>query len=669
MAYNDVVQSITNAVSDSISLGDILNGKPDVQIKTRLGRLVWTIATINSRVDSATIQANQKLTDLDNAINTAAAAGAGANGWDDLLIATSENTTQRQVNDGLESIAQLIAIKNPRNGQRVYAKSRNTPNYALAKPFDGGGGTFVYDSTKASVNDGGIIINGWRRLFSGFAQVEWWGAIADGVTDCTVAFQKAINYCISNPVRPHSAYRGGAIGIQLNTGVYNITGTLNLKTLHGFNIIGKGLQSTTLLCSTNNITLFAFQGYNTIKFSDFTISCGTFDNTSKFVTFFTTRQSIAFDFDGLSGGREFAQERIRVEGFYKVYQTTTGSINCDTHSHYKCQYQNNSILWDNSNVNAVCWHFIDCMAWATSVAVFRNPCNTTKVTGGNWVNACPFFQVTVGGHGNHFLAKGLRFESWNPSYTDATGIHQYVDIQKDVVNVVFEECTTFGTYYDEVTGNLQGMFDVTFKNCHLYGKFNVKADAYNLGVKAHLTFEHCSKTPTVIQDYLTTTGNCPINLTYIRHKTSASTTVNRNFVGSYYANGSQSLAIVPMIDYFKATAVVNNNATLFTYPVFVVDPYILQLARIRVMLAKNTSNTLTLNFYSDAAKTQLFATKTITTVPSTTSDVYLTFDINAADFSAVPQFTAGSNIYVEMTSTANAGAVKARFMFDYVQAS
>ena len=126
-------------------------------------------------------------------------AGAGANGWTDTLIAVSENINQRQINDGLESIAQLAGIKNPRNGQRVYVKSY----YAgLGK----GGGTFVYDSTKSTINDGVVVFNGWvRQLDNNTLTPEMAGAKADYVdqankgTDDSEAFQKVIAYFKENP--------------------------------------------------------------------------------------------------------------------------------------------------------------------------------------------------------------------------------------------------------------------------------------------------------------------------------------------------------------------------------------------------------------------------------------------------------------------------------------
>ena len=99
MAYNDVVQSIANAIKDALTLDDVVNGEPNTQAKSRLGRLIYTLATINHRVDIATIQANQKITELQAAINQAAAAGAGTNGWTaNLVLDPSQNKLQSEIN-------------------------------------------------------------------------------------------------------------------------------------------------------------------------------------------------------------------------------------------------------------------------------------------------------------------------------------------------------------------------------------------------------------------------------------------------------------------------------------------------------------------------------------------------------------------------------------------
>ena len=132
------------------------------------------------------------LQNLDEAINTAAAAGAGANGWTDTLIAVSENVNQRQINDGLESIAQLAGIKNPRNGQNVYVKS-----YYGGYSIGGGRFYFVKGSTDTLIQ--GLVIQGdggvWKRETKPFYLVEDFGCheSKDANTNAT-----ALKACFDN---------------------------------------------------------------------------------------------------------------------------------------------------------------------------------------------------------------------------------------------------------------------------------------------------------------------------------------------------------------------------------------------------------------------------------------------------------------------------------------
>ena len=109
MSYNDIVQAIADAETDAQTLEDVVNGAPNTQAKSRLGRLIYSLATINHRVDITTTQANQKLTDLDNAINAAAAAGAGDNGWTaDLVLDSTQNKTQSQINSDQEKLNTVL---------------------------------------------------------------------------------------------------------------------------------------------------------------------------------------------------------------------------------------------------------------------------------------------------------------------------------------------------------------------------------------------------------------------------------------------------------------------------------------------------------------------------------------------------------------------------------
>ena len=62
------------------------------------------------------------------------------------------------------SIADLLAIPNPRDGSRVYVKSYNqATNFALAQPYNGGK-SFTYKASLASINNQVTVINGWVWL-------------------------------------------------------------------------------------------------------------------------------------------------------------------------------------------------------------------------------------------------------------------------------------------------------------------------------------------------------------------------------------------------------------------------------------------------------------------------------------------------------------------------
>lgn len=153
MAYNEFVQAIIDAEADAQTLEDVINGAPDTQVTARLGRKIWTLATIGSqiaivkqksdaalvsinddiaRVDNAATNSNQQInsvvastqtnantanktitnvaanaqskfdaeiTRLENTIATTAAAGAGENGWTADLVLDASGKTQQQIND------------------------------------------------------------------------------------------------------------------------------------------------------------------------------------------------------------------------------------------------------------------------------------------------------------------------------------------------------------------------------------------------------------------------------------------------------------------------------------------------------------------------------------------------------------------------------------------
>lgn len=67
------------------------------------------------------------------------------------------------------------------------------------------GGIFLYDSSYAHTNDGGIIFNGWRRQYEGKVSVLWFDADNNGLLDSSSAFNAAFNH--KNVIIPAGEYK------------------------------------------------------------------------------------------------------------------------------------------------------------------------------------------------------------------------------------------------------------------------------------------------------------------------------------------------------------------------------------------------------------------------------------------------------------------------------
>ena len=127
--------------------------------------------------------------------------------------------------NGLNSVAEMLAIVNPVNGQRVYVKSYHA---GLNK----GGGDFIYDSTKSAINNGGTVINGWVRQLDGFVTPSMFGAKGDGVSDELASFNKCTAFVKSSKVRK----------ILILDGNYKFSDTWVLDGLDGVSISGSSNQ-------------------------------------------------------------------------------------------------------------------------------------------------------------------------------------------------------------------------------------------------------------------------------------------------------------------------------------------------------------------------------------------------------------------------------------------
>ena len=151
--------------------------------------------------------------------------------------------SQQQWNNGVESIADLLATSNPKNGNRMFVNGLQ-------------GGWFEYNSSKASVNDGIMVFNGWVRItLETVIYPEWAGAVRDGLTDDSTAFQ--ITY---NAAAKYGLSVGHTDGTYAVKSPITIDGSVNqfkFIVLHG-SFRGNGVNAKFFPSTNNGTTIKTF---------------------------------------------------------------------------------------------------------------------------------------------------------------------------------------------------------------------------------------------------------------------------------------------------------------------------------------------------------------------------------------------------------------------------
>lgn len=91
--YDAIV--LSDVFSDIQTIMDVVNGVANTKAVSRLGRDYWTLATLDALIENGLL----KIENLQDAIDIAAAAGAGANGWTASLVVDASGINQQQIND------------------------------------------------------------------------------------------------------------------------------------------------------------------------------------------------------------------------------------------------------------------------------------------------------------------------------------------------------------------------------------------------------------------------------------------------------------------------------------------------------------------------------------------------------------------------------------------
>lgn len=191
MAINDIVQTVAEARVDARSLSEFVFKPAGFKVTRRLAPTIDTLQFYVNSLSLAVTEAQGKVeyieTTVQDAINNTAVEGGVLA---DTFVVVGNSINQRQVNAGIESISNLLAIQAPTDGLRLHVKSRFAGE-------DVGGGDFIFSTSSAETDNGGTVFNAtggkWLRVFSGAHKVSWYAGSDSAAEDRTALVQKAID--------------------------------------------------------------------------------------------------------------------------------------------------------------------------------------------------------------------------------------------------------------------------------------------------------------------------------------------------------------------------------------------------------------------------------------------------------------------------------------------
>lgn len=174
---NSVVQTIRDAEIDARSLSEFIYSPADAMIARRLAPSIHSLQYYLDFLDTipSIVQNAIDNTVIENGVVT------------DSLVVVDGSTTQAKINKGLESIADLSTINNPKDGLRVYVKHPTSMHYTYSSQLqeDINGVTVVGAGTGAWVMDDAP------------AYYATWFAVPDIIEDQCPKLQIGLDYATS----------------------------------------------------------------------------------------------------------------------------------------------------------------------------------------------------------------------------------------------------------------------------------------------------------------------------------------------------------------------------------------------------------------------------------------------------------------------------------------
>ena len=281
-----------------------------------------------------------------------------------------------------------------------------------------------------TANGSGAVSRGVESKLKDFVSVKDFGAVGDGVTDDTAAFQAAYNALAANRINSR-----GIGQVHVPRGRYLCNGTITMTSALGVKVVGNSPEASQIIRTVDTGDLFSIGTYIYVEFSDLSI----YHITSSDRSTWTTN---CFRMSGNGGGREFCLRRIETAKFNRVidFAGTAGNEDTNYFEGVTCTdfktflYARNSQSVVNKAVQCTWFGYVDRVF---DIAGF----GYTHIDTANVVQSGTFLYVANLDTGNptaQYLVTNAKFEWWNgPNSNNILGTSKIIEISDNVFSTAY----------------------------------------------------------------------------------------------------------------------------------------------------------------------------------------------------------------------------------------
>lgn len=333
------------------------------------------------------------------------------------------------------------AVLAPRAGAALDAAKGKFPTILLDGTIAWADGTNSSDSLRLDlVSSAGSSIIGFVQLGVGavlrtvqnklrdIVSVKDFGAVGDGVTDDTAAFNAALTYLSANRIN------GRGLGkIRVPRGRYLCNGTITIASALSLIFEGDGVEASEIIRTSDTGDLFSFAPYIYLEFADLGISHVTSSNRSTWTT-------NCFALSGNGGGRELCLRRVQTKNFNRVVSFSY-SGNEDTNYFEGCSFNNCKTFMYGRNGQGVVNKAVQCSWFGYIDRVFDiSGYGYFHIDTANVVQSGSFLYLNsaISGSASQYLVTNAKFEFWNgPNANNLLGTTKIVEMENSAANPAY----------------------------------------------------------------------------------------------------------------------------------------------------------------------------------------------------------------------------------------